>query len=247
MPPGERDAHARETVSASATPAVRLLLVEDDELMVHLITRYLEEQGFVVTASTTGPDGLEHARSGRFDVVLLDVQLPGLSGVEVLKRLRSEGNAVPVLIVSSDADKSRIASSLDEGADDYVPKPVDPAELPARIRAVLRRHRQGTPPAHSGLLVLGDISFDDARRCLTGPRGDVTLTATEAALLRELIRAGGKVIPADELQERIWGGDFDPGTNVVAVHVSRLRTKLTRLGSTVVLKALRRAGYQITV
>ena len=223
----------------------RLLLVEDDELMVHLMRRYLEEQGFAVTACETGPEGLAHARSGNFEVVLLDVHLPGLSGVDVLKQLRREGNRVPVLIVSSDADKKRIASSLDEGADDYVPKPVDAAELPARIRAVLRRHHQTAPEGPPRMLMLRDVSFDEARRTLTGPKGDVTLTATESALLRELIRGAGRVIPADELQERIWGIDFDPGTNVVAVHVSRLRSKLTKVGSGIVLKATRRAGYQI--
>ena len=223
----------------------RLLLVEDDELMVHLMRRYLEEQGFAVTACETGPEGLAHARSGNFEVVLLDVHLPGLSGVDVLKQLRREGNRVPVLIVSSDADKKRIASSLDEGADDYVPKPVDAAELPARIRAVLRRHHQTAPEGPPRMLMLRDVSFDEARRTLTGPKGDVTLTATESALLRELIRGAGRVIPADELQEHIWGIDFDPGTNVVAVHVSRLRSKLTKVGSGIVLKATRRAGYQI--
>jgi two-component system OmpR family response regulator len=233
-------------MSTNAEP-IRVLLVEDDELMVHLITRYLDAHGFEVTSCTTGPEGLSRARSGDFAVVLLDVQLPGMSGVDVLKRLRREGSRVPVLIVSSDADKQHIAASLDEGADDYVPKPVDPAELPARIRAVLRRHHQTVPDAPPRLLVLGDVSFDEARRCLTGPEGDVTLTATEAALLRELIRGAGRLISAEELQERIWGMDFDPGTNVVAVHVSRLRSKLTKVGSTIVLKATRRAGYEIVV
>lgn len=226
---------------------VRLLLVEDDELMVHLITRYLVDHGFEVTAAATGPEGLAHARSGDFSVVLLDVELPGLTGVEVLRRLRREGNRVPVLVVSADGDKRRIAAALDEGADDYVPKPVDPTELPARIRAVLRRHHQTAPDGPPRMLLLGDVSFDEARRCLTGPKGDVTLTATEAALLRELIRGAGRTIPAEELQERIWGIDFDPGTNVVAVHVSRLRSKLAKVGSTLSLKATRRAGYQLVV
>ena len=225
---------------------IRVLLVEDDELMVHLITRYLDTHGFEVTAAGTGLEGLALARSGEFQVVLLDVQLPGgMSGVEVLKRMRREENRVPVLIVSSDADKKHISAALDEGADDYVPKPVDPGELPARIRAVLRRHHQTAPAGPPRLIVLQDVSFDEARRCLTGPKGDVTLTATESALLRELIRGAGRVIPAEELQERIWGIDFDPGTNVVAVHASRLRSKLTKVGSSVVLKAIRRAGYQI--
>jgi DNA-binding response OmpR family regulator len=230
---------------STRSASTRLLLVEDDELMVHLMRRYLEEEGFDVTACETGPEGLAHARSGNFEVVLLDVQLPGMSGVDVLKQLRREGNRVPVLIVSSDADKKRIASSLDEGADDYVPKPVDPAELPARIRAVLRRHHQTAPEGPPRMLMLRDISFDEARRTLNGPKGDVTLTATESALLRELVRGAGRVISAEELQERIWGMDFDPGTNVVAVHVSRLRSKLTKVGSAISLKATRRAGYQI--
>ena len=95
------------------------------------------------------------------------------------------------------------------------------------------------------MILHGDVRFDEARRSLTGPKGDVTLTATESALLRELIRGAGRTIPAEELQERIWGIDFDPGTNVVAVHVSRLRTKLTKIGSAISLKATRHAGYQI--
>jgi len=225
--------------------STRVLLVEDDELMVHLITRYLETHGFEVTSSATGLEGLARARSGDFEVLLLDVNLPDLSGVEVLKRLRREGNRLPVLMVSADADKRRIATSLDEGADDYIPKPVDPAELPARIRAVLRRHRQNAPEGPPRLLVLQDLSFDEARRCLAGPLGDVTLTATEAALIRELIRGAGRIVGTEELQQRIWGMDFDPGTNVVAVHVSRLRSKLSKVGSTVALKATRGAGYQL--
>ena len=225
--------------------ATRVLLVEDDELMVHLITRYLETNGFAVAACGTGTEGLARARSGDFEVVLLDVELPGLSGIDVLKRLRREGSRVPVLIVSANSDKRHIAQLLDEGADDYVPKPVDPAELPARIRAVLRRHHFTAPVGPPRLMVLHDVSYDEARRCLAGPKGDVTLTATESAILRELMRGAGRVIPAEELQERIWGLDFDPGTNVVAVHVSRLRSKLTKVGSTISLKATRGAGYQI--
>ena len=223
----------------------RTLLVEDDDLMVHLISRYLAAHGFEVTPASTGTAGLALARSGDFEVLLLDVELPDISGVEVLRQLRREGNRVPVLMVSADSDKRHIAQSLDEGADDYVPKPVDPAELPARIRAVLRRHRQTVPAGPPRMLLHHDISFDEARRSLAGPEGDVTLTATEAALLRELIRAVGRIVPTEELQERIWGMDFDPGTNVVAVHASRLRSKLAKVGSAVVVKATRGAGYQI--
>ena len=225
--------------------ATRVLLVEDDELMVHLITRYLEAHGFETSSTGTGPEGLALARSGGFEAVLLDVDLPGMSGLDVLRRLRLEGNAVPVLIVSANSEKGHIATLLDEGADDYVPKPVDPGELPARIRAVLRRHNRSATEAAPRTLVLQDLSFDEARRSLAGPHGDVTLTATEAALLRELIRSAGRTVPAEELQERIWGLDFDPGTNVVAVHVSRLRSKLARVGSAVALKATRGAGYHI--
>ena len=227
------------------TLATRVLLVEDDELMVHLITRYLADHGFQVVSAGTGPDGLALARAGGFEVLLLDVELPGLSGVEVLKQLRGEGNRVPVLIVSADDDKAHIASSLDEGADDYVPKPVDPAELPARIRAVLRRHRQAAGDGAPRTLALQDIRYDEVRRCLTGPEGEVGLTATESSLLRELIGARGRVLAGEVLQERIWGNDFDPGTNVVAVHISRLRSKLTRVGSAIVVKATRGEGYRI--
>jgi len=230
---------------SGASAGTRVLLVEDDELMVHLITRYLETNGFVATASGSGTEGLALARSGDFEVVLLDVDLPGMSGIEVLKRLRREGSRVPVLIVSANSDKRHIARLLDEGADDYVPKPVDPAELPARIRAVLRRHHIAAPEGPPRMLILQDVSFDEARRSLSGPKGDVSLTATESAILRELIRGAGRVISAEELQERIWGLDFDPGTNVVAVHVSRLRSKLAKVGSSISLKATRRAGYQI--
>lgn len=225
--------------------ATRVLLVDDDGLMVHLIERFLVEDGFDVRSAATGEEGLALVRSGDFDVMLLDVDLPGMSGVEVLTRMRREGSRVPVLMVSGDSDKRHIAHSLDEGADDYVPKPVDPTELPARIRAVLRRHHQTAPAVPPRILVHQDISFDEARRNLAGPEGDISLTATEAALLRELIRGAGRLLAGEELQERIWGIDFDPGTNVVAVHVSRLRSKLARVGSSIVVKSKRGAGYQI--
>lgn len=232
-------------MSASGEPAIRVLLVEDDELIVHLVTRFLANENFEVTAAGNGTEGLALARSGSFEVLLLDIDLPGMGGLEVLRRLRREGTEMPVLIVSAIDDKPQVAKALDEGADDYVPKPVDPRELPARIRAVLRRHHQAAPAGPPRLLVLDDLSFDEARRCATGPLGEASLTATEAALLRELLRGSGRVIGLAELHERIWGLDFDPGTNMVAVHVSRLRKKLARVGTRARLKAIRGTGYEI--
>lgn len=226
--------------------ATRVLFVEDDELVVHLVTRFLANAGFEVTSAATGTEGLALARSGDFQVVLLDVDLPGgMDGIEVLRRLRREGDRIPVLMVSAIDDKPHIARSLDEGADDYVPKPVDPGELPARIRAVLRRHNQGPPSGGPRLLILDDLSFDESRRSIAGPLGEATLTATEAALLRELIRGAGRVVGTAELHDHIWGLDFDPGTNVVAAHVSRLRRKLEQVGTRVRLRARRGAGYEL--
>lgn len=230
---------------SGAAPETRVLVVEDDELMVHLVTRFLSSAGFRVTAVDNGPEGLALARSGTFQVVLLDVDLPGMSGIDVLRRLRREDDRIPVLIVSAIDDKPHIARSLDEGADDYIAKPVDPRELPARIRAVLRRHHQGAPPGSPRMLLLDDLSLDESRRCISGPLGDATLTATEAALLRELIRGAGRVVATAELQDRVWGLDFDPGTNVVAAHVSRLRRKLDQVGTRARLRAKRGTGYEL--
>lgn len=230
---------------STESDATRVLFVEDDELIVHLVTRFLTNAGFEVTGAATGTEGLALARSGDFHVVLLDIDLPGMDGIEVLRRLRREGDRIPILMVSAIDDKPHIARSLDEGADDYVPKPVDPSELPARIRAVLRRHHQGTASGGSRLLILDDLSFDESRRCVAGPLGEATLTATEAALLRELIRGAGRVVGTAELHEHIWGLDFDPGTNVVAAHISRLRGKLDQVGTGVRLKARRGAGYEL--
>ena len=204
--------------------------------MARALRRGLEAEGFVVEHAADGPTGLQAARFGGFDAVLLDVMLPGMSGYTVVKTLRAEDNWVPVLMISAKDGEYDQADGLDYGADDYLVKPFSFVVLLARLRALLRRD----PAPRPAVLTVGELSLDPARRQVTLAHEPIDLAPREFALLEELLRAYPSVASKDTLLEQVWGSDATDA-NVVEVYIGYLRRKLGRDR----VETVRGAGYRI--
>lgn len=215
---------------------VRALVVEDEGNVASFLKRGLESEGIAVQVATNGLQALEMASSSDFDVILLDLILPGLSGEEVLRGLRERGSAVPVIVVTAkDAVSDRVAN-LEAGADDYLTKPFSFTELLARIRARLRTATQ----ANLAVLSCGGVTLDLRRRQARVGGRTVELTAREFALLETLMRHPGQVLSQTQLLDQVWGYSHDPGSNVVEVYVGCLRRKL----GPEVIETVRGLGYR---
>ena len=216
---------------------MRLLVVEDEVRLGRALARGLMAEGFVVDLAADGLDGLERARHGDYDAVVLDVMLPGCSGYEVVRTLRAEQNWVPVLMLSAKDGEYDQADGLDVGADDYLTKPFSYVVLLARLRALLRRGA----PERPTVLSAGDLRLDPATRQVTRAGTGITLTAREYALLEYLIRRVGEVVSKTELLDHVWDATDDTDPNVVEVYVGYLRRKIGR-GA---LETVRGAGYRL--
>ena len=218
-----------------------VLVVEDESGVLSLVRRTLTAEGYLVEAATTGDEGLRLARSNRYDLVILDIDLPGPSGLDILSDLRDRARSEPVLLLTIRSGEDAIVTGLDAGADDYLEKPFSLRELRARCRALLRR---------AGRAGAGEVSFEDLELDVGGRRAfvsgsDLELPAREFDLLHALMRSPGRVISHDQLLARVWGIDFDPGTNRVPVTVSRLRGSLEEAGSRVAIVAVHGRGYRL--
>jgi two-component system alkaline phosphatase synthesis response regulator PhoP len=222
----------------------RLLLVEDDPTLRQALAFNLTREGYEVTAVADGEAALDAARSERLDLVLLDVMLPGMSGVEVLRVLRREGVATPVIILSAKGDEIDRVVGLKVGADDYVAKPFSRPELLARIEAVLRRQRResDTPEAREELN-FGPITIDVARREVSVDGQPIHLTTKEFDLLAHMASSPGRIFTRDQLLARIWGYDYVGDGRTVDVHVSWLRGKLRGSGEHNYFRTVRGVGY----
>ena len=217
---------------------MRLLVVEDEARLARALQRGLTADGFVVDLAGDGLTGLRRAREGQYDAVLLDVMLPGLSGYELVKRLRAEDNGVPVMMVSAKDGPYDQVDGLDYGADDYLTKPFDYVVLLARLRALLRRGRDARPP----VLSHGDVTLDPATREVTLADEPVSLSRREHDLLEFFLRHPARVITKTELLDRVWdarGVGYEP--NTVEVYVGYLRRKL----GTGIVETVRGAGYRL--
>jgi two-component system alkaline phosphatase synthesis response regulator PhoP len=222
----------------------RLLLVEDDPTLRQALTFNLTREGYEVTSAADGEAALEAARSDRLDLILLDVMLPGMSGVEVLRVLRREGVATPVIILSAKGDEIDRVVGLKVGADDYIAKPFSRPELLARIEAVLRRQRrEAEDPEQRQELVLGAVRIDVARREVTVDAEPVHLTTKEFDLLAHMAASPGRIFTRDQLLARIWGYDYVGDGRTVDVHVSWLRGKLRGRGGHDHFRTVRGVGY----
>ena len=222
----------------------RLLLVEDDPILRQALTFNLAREGYEVTTAADGETALESARSDQLDLILLDVMLPGMSGVEVLRVLRRDGVATPVIILSAKGDEIDRVVGLKVGADDYVAKPFSRPELLARIEAVLRRHRrEADEPERRERLEFGRVQIDVARREVTVDGEQVHLTTKEFDLLAHMAGSPGRIFTRDQLLTRIWGYDYLGDGRTVDVHVSWLRGKLRGDEGHNYFRTVRGVGY----
>ena len=216
---------------------MRLLVVEDEARLAAALRRGLTGEGFVVDVATDGPTGLDLARHGGYDAMILDVMLPGLSGYRVVRQLRAERNWLPVLMLSAKDGEYDQADGLDCGADDYLTKPFSYVVLLARLRALLRRGAPERPP----VLTAGTLILDPATRQVTLDGAPVGLTAREYALLEYLLRRSGQVVSKTELLDHVWDAAPETAPNVVEVYVGYLRRKIGRDA----LQTVRGAGYRL--
>jgi DNA-binding response OmpR family regulator len=218
----------------------RVLVVEDEVPILDLVRTYLEADGFEVRTSRDGLDALERLSRFRPAVVLLDVGLPGIDGLEVVRRMRAKGDTTPVLFVTARDDEVDRIVGLELGADDYVTKPFSPRELVARVRAVLRRTTAGAAPPAAEPVAIGDLRIDPESRRVTVAGVAVDLTTTEFDLLLYLARRCGRVCSRDALLTEVWGYPAGLVTRTVDVHVAQLRAKLS---GAVLIRAVRGVGY----
>jgi DNA-binding response OmpR family regulator len=221
---------------------VRALLIDDDAKLAELLASYLLPHDVVLAHAPDGPRGLAAVAAGGVDIVILDVMMPGLDGLDVLRRLRQRA-AVPVVMLTARGDETDRVVGLELGADDYLAKPVYPRELLARIRAVLRRT---APRAADRRIVVGDLEIDPERRAAHIGERDLGLTGLEFDLLLALAERAGRVVPRDALWEAAGRGDTVVSERTVDVHVSHLRAKLGDEGRDPRrLKTIRGAGYML--
>jgi DNA-binding response OmpR family regulator len=229
--------------AATAAPAARILLVDDDVELASMLSEYLTVEGFETVCAHSGEHGIEHAARQNFDVIVLDVMLPGVNGIEVLRRLR-ERSSVPVLMLTARGDHVDRIVGLELGADDYVPKPCPPRELVARLRAILRRTRGGDQPG--GVLSAGLLALWPARRRATCDGAPLALTSTEFNLLEVLLRDAGRVVSKQDLYNKGLGRPMGRFERSIDVHVSSIRHKLAvAAGERLRIESVRGVGYQL--
>jgi two-component system OmpR family response regulator len=214
------------------------VVIEDDEAISALVAAYLEQAGFQVVREHSGERGLNAVERHDPRVVVLDLALPDLDGLEICRQLRSS-RRVPILILSARDEEADRIIGLELGADDYVTKPFSPRELVARVRAILRRAEPA--PEESGMIELGDVQLDRRRRRVAVAGAPVALRTLEFELLAELAENAGHVVTRDRLLERVWGLSFAGGTRTVDVHVAQLRKKLARPD---LIETVRGIGYR---
>jgi two-component system, OmpR family, response regulator CpxR len=218
----------------------RVLIVDDDVELVALMSAFLSEQGFLTASAHDGPAGLQAALTGQHDLLLLDVMMPGFDGFEVLRRLREASN-IPVLMLTARTESQSRVKGLDGGADDYLPKPFDPVELAARIRAILRRCRRSDDTGEEFFEASG-VRIEPAARRVTAHGREVELTGIEYEILDTLIRSAGRVVSRDDLMQRLYRREATPFERSIDVHISHLRKKLE--GPNVLIRTVRGIGYQ---
>ena len=220
----------------------KILLVEDEEKLARMVELELRYEGYQVDKSFDGRSGLERALSGEYDLVLLDIMLPQLSGMEVLRRLRKEGVQLPVIMLTARDSVVDKVSGLDSGADDYITKPFAIEELLARIRAALRKR---TTAPEETLLIAGPLAMNVDKHQVTVKDQPVELTKKEFDLLRHLLENKGHVLSRETLLDSVWGFDFVGETNSVDVYIRFLRSKLDEAFGVKLIHTVRGVGYVI--
>ena len=220
---------------------MRLLLAEDEKELAKALAVILRHNNYSVDTVHNGEDALCYLQNGDYDGAILDIMMPKLDGLSVLRRIRDEGNCLPVLILTAKSDIDDRVGGLDAGADDYLTKPFAMKELLARVRAMLRRRTESVDI----VLSFGDITLELSSSMLSCGGEKVRLTNKEFQMLEMLINADGGIISVERFMDKIWGYDSETEQNVVWVYVSYLRRKLAGIGSSVVIEAHRNLGYSL--
>ncbi|MCM1283233.1 MAG: response regulator transcription factor [Muribaculaceae bacterium] len=220
---------------------MRLLLAEDERELSDALVAVLKHNNYSVDAVYDGLEALDYLAAGNYDGAILDIMMPGLDGISVLKRLRAGGSSLPVLLLTAKSEIDDRVAGLDSGADDYLTKPFSMKELLARIRAMTRRHTQTA----DSVLSFGDLALDRVSYQLSVGERSIRLAGREYQMLEMLMANPRQVISAGQFMDHIWGYDSEAEQNVVWVYISYLRKKLASLGSHVQIKAARGLGYSL--
>ena len=218
---------------------MRLLIAEDELDLAEALTAFFEKNQFSVDAVNDGISAYEYGSSGGYDAIILDIRMPKLNGMEVLRRLRSEGVKTPIMMLTAKGQKDDRIAGFNAGADDYLPKPFEPDELISRVRAMLRRSEEYTPT----VLSFGDVTLNSGSGVLECGGQALRLKGREFQVMELFMRAPQIVFSAERIMERVWGWNSDAEINVVWVHISNLRKKLKSIGSGVSISAKRGLGY----
>lgn len=220
---------------------MRLLIADDEQELVNALVAILKHSNYSVDAVYNGTDALDYALSGDYDGIILDIMMPGLNGMDVLKKIREKGLSTPVLFLTAKTEVDDRIKGLDLGADDYLPKPFDMGELLARVRAMLRRKSDFSQPN----LTCGNLTLDRSGYELSTPEHEnIRLSGREFQMMEMLMTNPGRIISVDSFMDRIWA-DGEADVNVVWVYISNLRKKLSSLEATCEIKASRGVGYSI--
>lgn len=222
---------------------MRILLAEDERSLSRAIVALLERSNYAVDAVFDGVEALEYLASGNYDALILDIMMPRLDGLSVLKELRQQGNPIPVLMLTAKSEIDDKVAGLDAGANDYLTKPFSTRELMARIRAITRTQMSQV----SSRLSFGNVTLDQTTYELSGPGGSFRLANKEYQMMELLLMNPGQTISTERFLNKIWGYDTDAEMNVVWVYISYLRKKLAALNANVQLRAARNVGYRLEV
>jgi two-component system OmpR family response regulator len=222
---------------------VKALVIEDDHDVASYLVKGLRESDFVVDHADDGKTGMLMAASGEYDVMVVDRMLPGMDGLAIIKTVRATGNQVPILILSALGDVDDRVEGLRGGGDDYLTKPFSFTELLARIESLIRRNRQAAET--ETVLHVADLEMDLLARTVKRAGQNIDVQPREFRLLEYLMRNAGQVVTRTMLLEKVWDYHFDPQTNVIDVHVSRLRAKIDKEFDTPLLQTVRGAGYML--
>ena len=218
---------------------MRLLIAEDDPKLLKSLLHIFQRSKFSADGVSDGAEALVHGRTREYDGLVLDIMMPGLDGLQVLKTLRREGITTPALFLTARTEVSQRVEGLDCGADDYLPKPFSTVELLARVRAMLRRKETYLPD----LLTFGAVTLNRSTYQLLYQGRDQALSGKEFQLLEMMMQAPGSIIPTERFITHLWGWDTNVDTSVVWVHISNLRKKITALGAPLEIRFVRNAGY----
>lgn len=218
---------------------MRILIAEDEPDLAEALSVFFEKNQFSADVVNDGLSAYDYAGGGDYDAIVLDIMMPEMDGIEVLRKLRREGVKTPVMMLTAKAQKDDRITGFNSGADDYLPKPFEPDELICRVRAMLRRSGEYKPDR----LSFGDVTLDPGSCMLCCGEKNVRLSGKEFQLAELFMRSPRMVFSADRIMEKLWGWDSEAEINVIWVHISNLRKKLRQIGSSVEIRANRGLGY----